>query len=324
MVPKAQVIMAARDAGAFIDEAIASVRAQTFEAFRLAVVVNGSTDDTYAIAAKHAAADPRVEVSVVDAVNAADARNQATYCAPYFCALDADDALPPNFLEELVGALDQEPPSTVAAYGEMLMCFEATGAEVDDRADRQNRLGVDVPAEGSYIDFDDCVVGAFPPDTLGTLLFRRESIPPPHYFDATFDQAEGMELTYRLLRHDPAYRLLSVPTTYLRYRKHAGQTMHTRRQRDFAIATLTDGMMKDVTPARRHEAYGTLAILARGHGNLDLSVRHAECAARLSEDPFAELPALPAFDQPVSRSDAAAGEPHAIERAMPRRVSEGG
>ncbi len=56
------VVMPVRNAVAFTDEAIGSIRAQTCPDFELIVVDDGSTDASPAIVARHAAEDSRIRI----------------------------------------------------------------------------------------------------------------------------------------------------------------------------------------------------------------------------------------------------------------------
>lgn len=113
--PGISVVMPAFNAAAFIDEAIGSVLAQTFQDFEIIVVDDGSQDDS---AARAAALDPRVRVHVQATAGSAAARNRgvALARAGVIAFLDADDWWHPHKLDrqwqarELGGAVLQYSP----------------------------------------------------------------------------------------------------------------------------------------------------------------------------------------------------------------------
>jgi len=92
------VLIPAYNAEGTVEEAIASIQAQTIEAIRIVVVDDGSTDATPEILARIAAADPRVVVIRRDNGGIVDALNQGLgACAAEIIARhDADDIAFPN------------------------------------------------------------------------------------------------------------------------------------------------------------------------------------------------------------------------------------
>jgi glycosyltransferase involved in cell wall biosynthesis len=87
------VIMPAYNAAAFISDAIASVVAQTYPAWELIIVDDGSTDDTARIVRKFAAEDKRIRYVYQDNAGQGSARNTGMKTAggTYVAFLDADD-----------------------------------------------------------------------------------------------------------------------------------------------------------------------------------------------------------------------------------------
>lgn len=100
--PLVSVITPAHDAGRFLRETLASVRAQTFTDWEMVVAENGSTDDTRELLAAAARADARVRVLTIGRpLGPAAARNAAIAEARgrYLAFLDADDLWLPEKLE---------------------------------------------------------------------------------------------------------------------------------------------------------------------------------------------------------------------------------
>lgn len=110
MAPRISVLIPCFNQGAFIGEAIASVRAQTSGDFEIVVVDDGSTDANTA-AALDALPSPGVEVLRTTNRGLPAARNHAAAHAhgAVFCALDADDRLAPRWFEKAIAVLDAQP-----------------------------------------------------------------------------------------------------------------------------------------------------------------------------------------------------------------------
>jgi hypothetical protein len=112
------VIVPAYNAERTLDATLRSARAQSHAALDIVVVVDGATDNTAAVAARHAEADPRVRVhlqanaGVVAARNAAAALARATLIAP----LDSDDLWHPEAIARMLAALRRGGPGTGFAY----------------------------------------------------------------------------------------------------------------------------------------------------------------------------------------------------------------
>lgn len=101
------VVIPAYNASATLDETVRSVRSQTHHALEIIVVNDGSTDDTGAIAKRHAAIDDRVQVVTQDNAGLAAARNEGWRRArsDLIAFLDADDLWAPTKIERQIQAL---------------------------------------------------------------------------------------------------------------------------------------------------------------------------------------------------------------------------
>ncbi len=110
MTPRISVLLPCFNHGAFIDEAVGSVRAQTCQAFEILIVDDGSTDPA-TVARLSAMTGPGVRVLRTDNRGLPAARNHAARHASgeVFCALDADDRLAPSWFEKGLRLLDEQP-----------------------------------------------------------------------------------------------------------------------------------------------------------------------------------------------------------------------
>lgn len=109
--PAVSILVPSYNHAAFVGACVASVRAQTLDAWELLIVDDGSSDATVAAAREAAQDDPRIRIEV-NAANLgtygtlAKALQRAT--APYVAVLDSDDVWEPNKLERQVAALEAE------------------------------------------------------------------------------------------------------------------------------------------------------------------------------------------------------------------------
>jgi len=110
---KVSILLAVYNGGPWLDEAIRSVIGQSWSDWELVVVDNGSTDDSFGIASRYAAQDPRVRAFRLDqkgknlAYNYAYEQSDGAYVT-YFAA---DDVLPLDSLEKRLGLILDKGPN---------------------------------------------------------------------------------------------------------------------------------------------------------------------------------------------------------------------
>ena len=109
-MPRVSVVIPCYNQGAFIDETINSVLAQTWQDFEIIVVNDGSTDP---FTANHLQQlnFPKTRVLHTDNQGLASARNNGIRKAQgeYILPLDADDRIGPTYLEQAMHLLDKDP-----------------------------------------------------------------------------------------------------------------------------------------------------------------------------------------------------------------------
>lgn len=121
-MPKVSVIIPAYNSDQFIRETIDSVCAQTMSDIELLVVDDGSTDDTGRVVESFG--DERIKYFYKDNSGTPATRNYGLARAQgeYVAFLDHDDLWPDNFLEVMVGRLDQNPDFGLA-YSSLTVRF---------------------------------------------------------------------------------------------------------------------------------------------------------------------------------------------------------
>ena len=109
--PRVSIVMPVYNAGAFLEEALASAAAQTYADVETVVVDDGSTDARTRALLDAAAQRSGVRLFRQANAGVAAARNRAVEEArgTYILPLDADDVLGPGFLARTVPVLDAEP-----------------------------------------------------------------------------------------------------------------------------------------------------------------------------------------------------------------------
>lgn len=159
--PRVSIGLPVYNGDRFLEAAVHSVLAQTYDDFELIVSDNASTDRTPEILARFASVDPRVRVS----------RNQTNLGAgpnydrcfhlargEYFKWFAHDDLLDPTFLEKTVAALDATPDAILCAVSILEI-------DPDDREIRRYKPdvpGVESPDQltrflGAAMAFNPCV-----------------------------------------------------------------------------------------------------------------------------------------------------------------------
>lgn len=108
--PTVSVIMPCHDHGEFLEEAVESVQAQTFQDFEILIVDDGSTDpDTVALLSRFDR--PKTRVQSIAHAGVTHARNVAIRQARgrYLTFFDCDDRMHPEYLERAVSVLENDP-----------------------------------------------------------------------------------------------------------------------------------------------------------------------------------------------------------------------
>jgi glycosyltransferase involved in cell wall biosynthesis len=108
--PRVSVVMACYNLGRYLDEAVESVLAQTFQDFEIVIVNDGSSDpETNALLARYERPKTRVIEAPHRGASAARNLGVAEARGELVTGFDCDDVLDPTFLEKTVRVLDETP-----------------------------------------------------------------------------------------------------------------------------------------------------------------------------------------------------------------------
>lgn len=230
-VPRVTVVIPCHDLGAYLDEAVGSVLAQTFPDFDIVVVDDGSTDEaTVRLLAEYQRPRTRVIRQPHRGLPAARNRGVAATAAPYICALDADDRLAPTYLERSVAVLDADPSLAFASHWVRTFGDE----ETEWRPDRCDLAAV--------LDMNTI---------NGAALVRRDALLAVGGWDETMrDGCEDWDLWLRLLER--GYRGTIIPEVLFYYRRRAGSMSRVMMATDVQLGVFRDILGKHRESYRRH------------------------------------------------------------------------
>jgi glycosyltransferase involved in cell wall biosynthesis len=170
---KVSVVVSCYNYGGFLAGAVDSALRQTHADLEVIIVDDGSTDDTPAVAAKLAAADPRVIYLRQENLGQAAAKNSgiARATGAFVAFLDADDRWRPEKLERQLPLFND--PRVGVVYSRMRPIAE-DGSSIDDRdtaAARQPKRGAVCEALfiDNFIPFSSSVVRKAVFDRVGVM-----------------------------------------------------------------------------------------------------------------------------------------------------------
>lgn len=151
-LPLVSVIVPVRNGGAVLDTALRGLRAQSWRNLEIIVVDDGSTDDTAAVAARHAARDPRLRVvRRTRSQGAYPARNLGLSRAQgdFITVHDADDWSHPSKIALQVAPLRADPAlkATVSHWVRAGPDLDMTRWRIEDRWVHRNVSSLMLRAE---------------------------------------------------------------------------------------------------------------------------------------------------------------------------------
>jgi glycosyltransferase involved in cell wall biosynthesis len=186
------VVVASRNYGRFLRDALESVVAQTYEAIELVVVDYGSTDDTLGIVAEY----PQAISLSVPYRSLGSARNDGFHASHggFLLFLDADDKLLPDAVATFVSCLEAN-PECAFAYGHQQF-FEETGLLPHRGGGPEGCLGEEDP-------YRWMLRGNTPLRAPGAVVYRRDILESVGGYATDLEGCEDIDLNMRLARVHP-------------------------------------------------------------------------------------------------------------------------
>lgn len=248
--PLVSVVTPAYNAEKWIAEAIRSVQAQTWPAWEMIVVNDGSKDATAEVA--RSIGDPRVRVIDKPNGGVSSARNAGIDAAAGECIafLDADDAFEPGCLEKKVRALQAHGADW--AFSDILDC---------DPELRPRRAPV-AGADGDWVRIILSGSGDAVPGAASNLLCHRRCFADGLRFDPGLSNAADKDMVLSLASR---FKGVRVPEPLVRYRAVPGSmsrniALHEHDQLGLLRNAIAKGLLND-RRFRRH-------CLALNHWNI--------------------------------------------------------
>jgi len=211
LAPLVSVVIPCYNLGRYLDEAVDSVLAQSFQQFEILVVDDGSTD----VDTQHLLADyrkPRTQVLRSSNRGLSAARNLGIVHSHgrYVCALDADDLLAPTWLERGVSLLEADEridfvSHWLNAFGDEQWTWQPVRSDLAMLLDR-NTLN-------------------------GAAIIRRTLFDAAGMFDESMrDGCEDWEFWIRVT--EKGHHGVIVPEVMYQYRRRAGSMSDVMNQSD--------------------------------------------------------------------------------------------
>lgn len=213
-MPAVSILLPFRNAAPTIGACLASIRHQRFADYELIAVDDGSADESGAIVAAAAAADPRVRLLSPGRLGLVGALNYglAAARAPLVARMDADDLMHPDRLGLQRAALDEQPELALIACRVALFPRRAVRAGYREYLRWQNScLSPADVATNIYVES---------PFAHPSVMFRRDLVMGlGGYADGPFP--EDYELWLRM--HHAGLAMAKLPRVLLAWREGEGR-----------------------------------------------------------------------------------------------------
>ncbi|MGA0059114.1 MAG: glycosyltransferase [Planctomycetota bacterium] len=216
------VVIAAKDAAAWIEPAVRSILMQDFDDLELIVMDDGSMDDTAAVVRQSIRGDNRARLVEGPARGVSPTRNAAMEFAQadLIAVMDADDIALPHRLRSQVAFLDDHPE--VAILGGWMRVIDEAGAATASviRGPRWEAVHPDPFRDSFFI--------AHP-----TALMRRDVFEALGGYRESMGGIADSDLWARAI--DSGYQLDNLQDVLLLYRRHASQSTVSRSLSNAAL-----------------------------------------------------------------------------------------
>lgn len=207
--PPLSVIMSVYNNGAHLDQAIWSVRQQSFGAFELLIMDDGSTDESAAIISRHAVDDSRIIAAhqpnrgLVAALN----RMLAKASAPLIARMDGDDVAHPDRFARQMAYMKAKPETIV--LGTQIRLIDYDGAPLPKKVFRPLAHDAIVASFGKSASF-----------AHNSVIYQAAAVRAVGGYRAAFRHCEDLDLWLRLA---PRGQFANLPDYLVDYRIYPGQ-----------------------------------------------------------------------------------------------------
>lgn len=273
--PRVSVVLPVWNGERYLAAAVQSILDQTFAAFELLIVDDGSTDQTLPIARHFGAMDARIKLVRIGHGGVANALNaglrQAS--APYVARMDADDISLPSRLQMQIDYLDSHPRCVVV------------GCDTEVIDENENDLGViSFPSTHAAL-VDVLLSGKGSPFVHPAVVMRAEAVRAVGGYRPEHCPSEDYELWLRLIHSG---EFASIPECLLRYRMHrdsvSAQDLHLQSvsgssQLNAARARIGWRALRRKARIKKHDAlavyHNRCSRIALKSGRRALAISHA-------------------------------------------------
>ena len=221
--PLVSVVISAYNASRYLDEAIASILAQTFSDFELIVIDDGSTDDTLAILNGFAVRDARMRVISRPNIGLTKALNEglALSRGEFLARMDADDVAMPDRFEKQIAYLREHPD--VVLLGSRVQLIDPLGL----------RIGSGDYLKLSHDEIDALLLGGKGGAIVHpAAMMRLDAVRKVGGYREQYNNSEDLDLFLRLAE---VGRVANLPDVLLHYRRHLESVSHTKYENQWKL-----------------------------------------------------------------------------------------
>lgn len=261
MNPRVSVVMAAKNYGRFIAEAIDSILAQTIDDWELVIIDDGSSDDTEPVVRPYLI-DRRVQYHRSDRLGQPRAKNLGVRFSTgeFIAFLDADDAWEPTKLTKQLAVFAARPEVGVCFTKRTLMDEQSRPVPGNDPPNPPRGRVLEAMFLRNFVCFS-------------SVMFRRTVWEHVSGFDPEWDLSIDYDLWLRVARH---YEFEFVDESLVRYRTGHGNLSKKLADR---VATAEAIMNRAVFRRGLHEELPA-ATVSEGYAStfraLGYTLRHVE------------------------------------------------
>jgi GT2 family glycosyltransferase len=227
MAPELSVMMPVYNGAKYVGAAIDSILSQTFAAFELLVLDDGSTDETPALLARYAGADSRVRVFRCPRQGQIAARNELLQIArsDIVACADADDICLPDRFAQQLHAMSQN--SRLWVLGTAMITINSSG-----RYRRRRKVPTGSDAVAAALERGCCI--GHP-----SCMMRRQNMISIGGYRPAYEAAEDYDLFLRASERGQVDNLAAVGVLYRQHAASVSQRQAVRQavSTDLARAT---------------------------------------------------------------------------------------